>query len=733
MDAAAKTVQSLSQHILPERPHHLSYSPHWRYRDVGASRFEEWHNTRLQYMTLVSQADRGFLLTRSHYDMREEPPKPVLPPVDKKKKLSLTDYKNKKTARVASSASPPPDPKPVPKPKPDSHFRRPDPTEDVKMRPPRDAAIDMRLPPKPPSLPPKPSSPSVIKKRVVDAVADEDLRPPKRHKPDDRRPPDRPPPPRDDAARRRERPPQPMRDKDDSRPPPPPPPPLLLLRCPTADPFPREAAPPWAPVGALLPARVRATNTPAKLDGGAKSSVPPLLSPLHLGFGDHDRPRGDDDDASSRRDKKRRDDSASAPSINKPAIKKAGPQPPSCGKRNKNAPFIPPLLSPTLPPAIEAELLKRKKTPPGPADDKMPRDVSAPKKRTANDNEPSKLGHRRRLVVSLSIPKSLRPSVKKLLVKDGQRDGPASDESSLVPTQARKRPMGAGEAESVAAIKRPRTSDMGRIDVGRVAPTPSTPSKKSTTMSRVSSSNSMAQTPGDAASHPPPDHHRRPNGQVMPSQQREMTLLHEKEMHLVKRGKKLKHESERILKGAHPSKSQPPQPPGEKAIKLGCVIGVESLMAFVMAFHAQNLWRGMAGKRHDHLAWESMFPLIEAILAETNRLSANSQPLSALVLLLQAVCVDEVLSCYALLDKPSRRDIDSLLRWERAKARLWPQIRDLNRSIDVAALRLHLSAWYSLDDVTGLALALLRRWCADELVDWLPDPVVADSWPIKPG
>ncbi|PHH69362.1 hypothetical protein CDD80_6791 [Ophiocordyceps camponoti-rufipedis] len=125
MDAAAKTVQSLSQHILPERPHHLSYSPHWRYRDVGASRFEEWHNTRLQYMTLVSQADRGFLLTRSHYDMREEPPKPVPPPVDKKKKLSLTDYKNKKTARVASSASPPPDPKP------DSHLRRPDPTGDA--------------------------------------------------------------------------------------------------------------------------------------------------------------------------------------------------------------------------------------------------------------------------------------------------------------------------------------------------------------------------------------------------------------------------------------------------------------------------------------------------------------------------------------------------------------------------------------------------------------------------
>lgn len=117
MEAAAKTVQQLTQRILPEKPHHLSYSPDWRYH-IPASESrqkhpEEWDNTRLQYSTLVSEADRGVLFTRSYYDMRVEPPKPVprdvgiLAKGGEKKKLSLSDYKNKKTSGVTSDASTP--------------------------------------------------------------------------------------------------------------------------------------------------------------------------------------------------------------------------------------------------------------------------------------------------------------------------------------------------------------------------------------------------------------------------------------------------------------------------------------------------------------------------------------------------------------------------------------------------------------------------------------------------
>jgi hypothetical protein len=115
MEAAAKTINRLSQRLLPEQPHHLSIHPDWRYKpyeDRRPDRPEEWGNVRLQYMTLLSDADRGVLLTRSYYDMREEAQKPVPKEVSalakggEKKKLSLSDYKNKKTT-CTTSASPP--------------------------------------------------------------------------------------------------------------------------------------------------------------------------------------------------------------------------------------------------------------------------------------------------------------------------------------------------------------------------------------------------------------------------------------------------------------------------------------------------------------------------------------------------------------------------------------------------------------------------------------------------
>ena len=80
MEAAAKTVELLTQRILPEKPHHLSFHEEWRYHPPPneIDPLEEWKkNPRLQYLTLVSEADRGLLLTRSDYDMREEPVRPT--------------------------------------------------------------------------------------------------------------------------------------------------------------------------------------------------------------------------------------------------------------------------------------------------------------------------------------------------------------------------------------------------------------------------------------------------------------------------------------------------------------------------------------------------------------------------------------------------------------------------------------------------------------------------------
>jgi hypothetical protein len=117
MEAAAKTVQLLTQRILPERPHHLAYSTDRRFRvpPDDARVFEEEIYRGLQYMSLLSDADRGVLFTRSYYDMREEPPAANESQttnnavrIDKKPstKISLSDYKNKQKKQ---SESPPQD------------------------------------------------------------------------------------------------------------------------------------------------------------------------------------------------------------------------------------------------------------------------------------------------------------------------------------------------------------------------------------------------------------------------------------------------------------------------------------------------------------------------------------------------------------------------------------------------------------------------------------------------
>lgn len=123
MEAAAKQVRLLTQRVLPEHPHHLSYDPRRRYPAVPDGKgFEEQIHRGLQYMTFVSDGDRGVLLTRPYYDMREEPPAPKAHPgaaaaasaastpsrTDKKPstKMSLSDYKNKVKQQSQSPLTP---------------------------------------------------------------------------------------------------------------------------------------------------------------------------------------------------------------------------------------------------------------------------------------------------------------------------------------------------------------------------------------------------------------------------------------------------------------------------------------------------------------------------------------------------------------------------------------------------------------------------------------------------
>ncbi|GAB0134997.1 adenylate cyclase A [Epichloe bromicola] len=855
MEAAAKTVEVLSKRILPEKPHQLSFSSTWRHRplpedddDVAESRgakrrLEEWHNTRLQYLTFLSEADRGTLLTRSYYDMRQEPSKPVPREVTalskgaataEKKKLSLSDYKNKKTGIVASAS--PPEPaiakrneaeRPAPPPtssatstptiphadgaKPHQESRRSDgltrirdldsSSASAKPKPNRDAiAPESRLPPKPPSLPPRPPSPAG-KRRMPDA---DDDRPQKRSRPDDRRlAEDRFQRDRDDVPRRKDKIPPPSRDRDhrhvagqssskDERGIPPSP------SLPNGRSLLKGATNPdrntsftggrsrGDSVNGVRPsaaAHNSSRGTPTKADGAsaaAKSFVPPLLSPLHLSFDSREgekRLRAEEEDAKAKkeRERKRRDDADEGGASSR--SKRLDPTVPVTKKPRPPA-VIPPLLSPTLPPAVEAELRRRKKST-SDSSDERPRDgrdvLGMMKKRPAANGDvddrvklvpapASKLGHRRRLVVMLDVPKSLRPSFARIVGhaparrKDSQsqsereldrRPRAGSDDAAQQPP-ARKRPMGSAEGLSAAgatAMKRPRSSDMpGHPKLG----TPSTPSKKTTTtttttaMSRVSSTNSVAQTPTELTlvnSTPSASAtvDRRPNGSEMvvagKGEKPEARMVREKEERLMIVGKNLKHDADLIMKKHRGDSALSMRDrPGESKVKLGYVLSLESIIAFMMGFHAQNVYRGMYNKIGDTTGWTSMFPLMDFLEIEMRRADVtNYQPLYAMLLLLYGVSIDEIVKCYVHHDNlASPTVIENLAKQERRKCRMWLQVREANAAVRNPRLRVDVHPWSTLDDIVEASLRALRLWCVEENIDWTQEQTLRENWPVKP-
>lgn len=860
MEAAAKTVEVLSKRILPEKPHHLSVSTTWRFRPApdddepearGAKRrFEEWHNTRLQYLTFLSEADRGTLFTRPYYDMREEPVKPVPREVSalskaagagEKKKLSLSDYKNKKTGAVASTSPPEPS---IAKRKESERAalavasatstpaslhndggkssrdtRRSDGSRTRELGSPSFASasakltksnretahVDMRcapatdnagtaiiqaadslalirLPPKPSSLPPRPPSPA--NKRLMPDTDDD--RPQKRLKPDDRRAPgdDRSHSGRDNPPRRKDKAPLPLssaRDRD-AQPPLPPsredrgqPPSSLpngrsTLKNATLPGRSTPPAPAGKPRGDMVngvrsgaAGRASSRGTPTKLD--AKAHVPPLLSPLHPSFdGREKRSRvDDDDDANPRKERRRPGEMDEATAVSRPKKMDSVPAP---VKKPRSSITIPSLLSPTLPPVVEAELKKRKKSSSesseegtaakGQADG---RDALGIERRAAGnslDGDIPKLVQkpvRRRLLVVLTIPKHLRASFARVLQgpslprrKDSQSHSErehgqsrATNDETTHPSPARKRPLGAAEGLADAtASKRPRTSEVSGY------PKPSTPlttpPKKPTNMARIPSTNSGVHTPIDNPTSTPSASasvDRRLNGSGVPGKmdKTEAKMMKEKEERLKDVGKKLKHDADLIMKRY---RGDMKDKPGESKVKLGYVLSLESIIAFMMAFQTGNLHRSLYNRVGDVTGWSSMFPLMKFLAKEIlmrRSDSNNYQPLYAMVLTLQAIAHDEIVKCLLHYENPlnDRNPTENIVVQEREKYKLWLRVHEANVAVPSSRLRVDVHPWSTLDDVTEASLRLLRSYCAEERIEWTQEQTLKDSWPIKPG
>ncbi|KAG5933669.1 hypothetical protein E4U59_006701 [Claviceps monticola] len=874
MEAAAKKLDVLSQRILPPNPHYLSFSASWRHpsqpEDEAAAdprtatrRFEEWHQPRLQYPTFLSDTERGLLLTRSYHDMREEPTKPLPRDVTtllrgatgtgEKKKLSLSDYRNKKTVVAAQASTPnlaaakqkeservmPPTNASTGAPMgaatgttamPPAHGARPyqDPRRSDGPSRPRDSNVssasarpkpiseartESRLPPKPASLPPRPPSP-LGKRRMPDH---EDERLQKRPRPDDRRPwDDRMQRDRDEASRRKDRGPPPPRDRDhrnyrdvpvhkddrgnpssshpSGRPP---------LKGP-ANPGPRRpspaARPPRRPsltgnnANSSRDTAVKSEATTTKSEAATtksgaattKSFVPPLLSPLHLSFESREkenRIRAEDDDAKVKKEKerKRRDDFQHGSAPSKP--KKLESTAPAAAKKPRPTVSIPPLLSPTLPPVIEAELKRRKKTtaeasvePSRPGRDAVSTKKRPEATRDVEDDVKAvptagkKLGHCRRLLVVLQVPKHLRAAFAKIVgpkpepkpeskseskrTSHGQADRDldrkprADSDEAAGSSMKRKRPNGAAEGANAPAVKRPRSSDQGTATARPKHGSPSTPSKKTTAMSRVSPSNSLTRTPTAAittstpsASAPAPasaSTDRRTNGTdkvPLKGENLEAKILRDKEEKFMAIGKHLKHEADPILQ-EHRSDTLLGlrNTPRELKVKRGYVLSLESIIAFMLGFHARNTRLAMYNQAGDMHGWHTMFPLMECLLQEMQRMELpNQQPLHAMLLLFFGILLEELIKCpYQCegLPPPGPSEMAVMAQQERRKVKTWGQVRQMYAGVRDARMRVDVKPWSTVDDVAEGALRVLKLWCREEGIEWVESRAVRENWPV---
>ncbi|SPJ81839.1 uncharacterized protein FTOL_09244 [Fusarium torulosum] len=756
MEAATKTVQQLTKRILPEKPHHLSYSADWRYQipanESRSKHIEEWDNTRLQYSTLVSEADRGVLLTRSYYDMRVEPPKPVprdvgiLAKGGEKKKLSLSDYKNKKTSGVTSDTSTPEPPsakkrefeRASAEPKSLSEIRKPDLQRqrdhhpDAKpQKPPKPPVVDMRLPPKPPvSLPPRPVSPD-SRKRATNV--EDDYRSQKR-RPDVPRPADdRSRPIRDEPPRRKDRDSLapsdiPSRDKPASasslsngR---------SILKSTTAssarNPSPVGRARGDSVNGVRPGASGSTKGTPAKADHASRSSVPPLLSPLHISW--------DNQNSTDKGDKRRtREDDAP-----RPKTKKLEPPPPPKTKndvaQDRSPLRLPTLLSPTLPSALEAELSRRKTatnaTDHGAHDDrdrdepmeerhKSTTARKAPVEHEEEEEEDSSPRERRRLVVTLRISKRLRQTFKRILALPPKRRERSESTEAPPASQAKKRPAPTENTGDTIAVKRPRLPSVS----SSLPPPPSTPSKKGAAMSRVSSSNSQAQTPGEVAivTPVPTGSSDRPttNGtDITRGDKADSRALLEKHTRFSNLGRRLKHEGDVANQRCNKLANSGDTRGGDSSRKQFYALAVESTIAFMASFYLLNVSRNMQHKASDPGSWASLIKMVDYLQKETRRDMKRHQPIYALVLILQAVTADEFLKAFSSYEHISKED---LFAHQAIRYRNWPLVREVYEGISSSRLRADIMPWSTVEEVCQASMRVIRQWCQDENVEWSPE------------
>ncbi|KAL2759696.1 hypothetical protein ACRALDRAFT_2014912 [Sodiomyces alcalophilus JCM 7366] len=755
MDAAVRSIQYLTEHILPDRPYHLSKRPDKRYRvpPDNTRVIEEREYQPLQYMTLLD-ADRGLLFTRPYYDMREEPPNPTpakeaVTRTGKKvvTKLSLSDYKNKqrKAAESPLDSGLPAKPTSVRKEGPDGKtVKEVTKTDGNKLDDsdaPRDASTTRRrdgptfehcnlghqliqyIIHRHGSADARPKANSDTrdtpeKRKRTDDI-DETRRAPKRLRPEANIDPsdDRSRTPRNDGLNKKE----PVPSKD---------------RAPQKD---SKGAPSSLPNGRTVgsraetpPTRSRAGSingarpSPSATQKNSKPSrttLPPLLSPLHFPM---DNAEELPDEKGEREEEYDQSKSlkAAKPSLAKPARRDKSPPP-----------KLPPLLSPTLPPALEEELARIKKGPtkavasaqpldsPGNVRKSKPlkqEDVNEKAEKLKTVNRDRAKDGSRRFIVTLKCGRKHSKTLRRLLALPAPKKERSASLGAAPPQAvAKKRPVSGTEVvEDSIAVKRPRATDMASLSNKLGAP--STPAKAAaTSMSRVASASSQVRTPGDTHHSATPRGDRLPSRQesrepIDPSRIRQLRDRYERYKDL---GGKLKHKRDALFAAKTSSRDRPPPPLSDKDHKLSIALCLESAMAYMVSFRAVFDSRRHENKAQNPNQWEMILPLLDMIRHDVG--DGRHRAIDALHLQLKAVILEELIKCFWSLDPASHAT--RIIHFERMRLSVWKAAAEASGLVDEQRMRASFGPWTGSEEAVSLGLRIVRRWANEQNLDWNPE------------
>lgn len=197
-----------------------------------------------------------------------------------------------------------------------------------------------------------------------------------------------------------------------------------------------------------------------------------------------------------------------------------------------------------------------------------------------------------------------------------------------------------------------------------------------------------------------------------------MQALKELEIALYSLGKRLKHNGDLSMKGRlEQSGGANGNVRGSEAnVKLGYVLILESTIAFIMGFHCQDTHRNMAGKASDHNTWLTLFPLLDFLQKDMRRFD-DVRPLFTVSMVLQVFAYDEMLRAQSTHENPPHFTLQDVLRSRRSRDKLVSQIREATANMD-SDMCANITILTTVEEVAEMAMQVIRRWCADERIDY---------------